>query len=236
VTLIVGLIGAEGVVLASDSQATHGALKQPTPKLFRTGGLIWGTAGQLAGSQALYPLLEQADLGPSPKREEAKSAIREAMREASEDLVEPARDRGEWFEGLFGWFDAADGRHYLLSARHDGHLEFARPYASSGSSADLGSFGFNRAHFLGYDTLTLETTKMLAYTVAEDAILASARGVDLPVQMAVVDGDSAAVLTESEVGLLGDLAGAFKEHQRNFLIRLGSPEPPSSGLIPGSDS
>lgn len=80
-TLIVGLRGADGVALASDSQGTHGAMKHATPKLFKSrGGLIWGSAGPLAASQALYTELEKLGLEPNPSRETAKAGIRQAMR------------------------------------------------------------------------------------------------------------------------------------------------------------
>lgn len=43
-TLVVGLRGADGVVLASDSQATYGELKQSENKLFKMSyGVIWGS-------------------------------------------------------------------------------------------------------------------------------------------------------------------------------------------------
>lgn len=223
-------------MLASDSQGTHGALRRTTPKLFRTEGLIWGTSGPLAGSQAVFPILQGAKPGKDPRREETKRIVSETMRQASQELAEPARGSGEWFQGLFGWYDRAEDRHYLLRARHDGVVEFMRPYDAIGSSADLGSFGFARAAFLDYKTLPVETTKMLAYTVAEDAIRASARAVSLPIQMAVASDGQAAVLGEPDLEPIRDTAAAFQMRQRDFLIRSGAGElePGDSGLIPGS--
>jgi hypothetical protein len=147
VTLIVGLRGADGVVLACDSQGTKGELKHATRKLFKTkGGVIWGTAGQLAGSQTLYTELEQLDLEPNPRREDAKAAIRNAMRAATRELIPGRRNREEWFEGLFGWYDGTDKRHYLMLARHDGHVEFMTPTVPSAAADSSGSLATAGLH------------------------------------------------------------------------------------------
>lgn len=235
-TLIVGLRGADGVVLASDSQGTHGALRQSVAKLFRTSsGVIWGTAGPLAGMQALFTEFEKVALEPNPRREDAKAAIGEAMRASAAGLVKQAREQQEWFEGLFAWFDAADRRHYLLLARGDGHTEFMTPFGAIGSSRQLGHFGFSRSAFMGYKTVQLETAKMLTYSVAEDAVKASAKGVDGPIQMAVVSGGSAAVLTDDEIQPVGDTAAAFQLHQMDFVKRVDGTEREGQrdGIIPG---
>lgn len=237
-TLVVGLKGAAGVVLASDSQGTHGALKQTTPKLFRSaGGLIWGTSGPLAGSQALYSQLEQLDLGPNPSREHAKAGIRKAMLATSHELNVTNNGLEERFEGLFAWYDDSDRRHYLLRARQDGHMEFMPTCGAIGSSEMLGLFGFSRYAFLDYKTVPLETTKMLAYMVAEDAVRASAKGVDLPIQMAVVSKEKTSVLHNEELQLVQDTAAAFQMYQRDFLIRVDDSDSSGhpTGLVPGED-
>ena len=79
-TLVVGLKGAGGVVLASDSQATRGEIRETQAKLFKTKcGVVWGSSGPFAGTQDLYTALEGVDLPVNPGREEAKLAIRKAM-------------------------------------------------------------------------------------------------------------------------------------------------------------
>ncbi|HEY6550112.1 MAG TPA: hypothetical protein VIY71_02810 [Solirubrobacterales bacterium] len=236
-TLIIGLRGADGVVLASDSQGTHDALRRPTQKLFRSRcGLIWGTAGPLAGTQALYAEFEKLDLEANPRREDAKAAIARAIRASAARLITPDEEGQKWFEGLFAWFDAFDQRHYLLLARHDGHSEFMTPYGAVGSSSQLGLFGFSRSAFMGYKTLQLETTKMLTYTVAEDAVTASAKGVDGPIQMAVASGGLASVLRDDELQPVRDTAAAFQLHQLDFLKRVGAPvdKSPPGGIVPGT--
>lgn len=144
------------------------------------------------------------------------------------------------FEGLFAWYDARDRRHYLLQAHHNGHVEFMTQYGAIGSSrqiAEFGFFGFSRSEFLDYKTLPLETAKMLAYMVAEDAVRASAQGVDGPIQLAVVKSGQATVLRDDELGPVRDTAAAFQMHQRDFLVRKGDTGPAGArGLLPDVDA
>jgi ATP-dependent protease HslVU (ClpYQ) peptidase subunit len=239
VTLIVGLRGADGVVLASDSQATHGALKQEQQKLFRSGkDLIWGTAGELAASQMLYTELERFRPDRDLDRETGKAWVKKATMATVEERTNSGPGNDEWFEGLFAWYSSGDRRTFLLHARHDGWIQFMPRYGAIGSSRQLGEvgfFGFSRSEFLDYGTLPLEITKMLTFMVAEDAVKASAKGVDLPIQVAVSTADATSVLHDEDLTAVKDTATAFRMHQMDFLKR---PEGPSAsrsapGLIPG---
>lgn len=237
-TLIVGLRGAESVVLASDSQGTHGAMKQTRRKLFKSGSLIWGTAGELAASQTLFTELEKVGLGSHPDRDSAKAGIQQAIRATAAQEVGPRTAGDGWFEGLFAWYSAKDRRTFLLRARHDGRVEFMPLYGAVGSSAQIGEvgfFGFSRSQFLDYETMSLEQTKMLTFMVAEDAVKASAKGVDLPIQAAVARAEETTVLHDDELKAVNDTVTAFRMHQLDFLKR---PEAPSTsrsgpGLVPG---
>jgi hypothetical protein len=111
------------------------------------------------------------------------------------------------FEGLFGWYSADDERHYLLWARQDGHVEFERPFGAIGSASTLSRFGFVRAEFLEYDALPLEVTQLVTHMVAEDAVRASAKGVDLPIQLAFACRGEAQVLQPDEVKGISDAVG-----------------------------
>ncbi|HVW46248.1 MAG TPA: hypothetical protein VHA76_04280 [Solirubrobacterales bacterium] len=230
-TLVVGLQGKEGVVLASDSQGTHGEIRQSQTKLFKTDyGLIWGLAGPFAAAQDLYTSLEEADLKANPGREVTKSTIREAMLATAGDL-RTGTGQAPRFEGLFAWYDAASGRHYLLWARQDGHVEFERPFGAIGSGSVLGRFGFARSEFLEFGTLSLELTKMVTHMVAEEAVKASPKGVDLPIQIATASHGETHVLRRSEVSAIEDTVAFFRESQRELLLT--SDAPPAEGGIGG---
>lgn len=214
----IGVAGKACVVLASDSQGTHGDLRQSHPKLFRTKHhIVWGLAGPLACTQDLYTRLEAAELSTSPCREEAKAAIRAAMRTTAANFSETTH-----FEGLFGWYAADEERHYLLWARQDGHIEFERPFGAIGSGWSYCRFGFVRLEFLDFEALSLEVTELVAHMVAEDAVRASAKGVDLPIQLAFVCQGEARVIPAEEVKGISNAVDAFRESQRDFLIKPGS--------------
>jgi 20S proteasome alpha/beta subunit len=231
VTLVVGLQGKDGVVLASDSQGTHGEIRQSQTKLFKTNyGLIWGSAGPFSGTQDLYTSLEGADLEPNPGREVTKAAIREAMLTAAANLGTGAGPSPP-FEGLFAWYDGVGDRHYLLWARQDGHVEFERPFGAIGSGSVLGRFGFTRTEFLDFRALPLELTKMVTHMVAEDAVKASPKGVDLPIQIATASHRDIRILRSSEVSAIEDTVAFFRESQRELLIT--SEAPPADGGVAG---
>lgn len=239
-TLVVGLRCGASAVLASDSQGTYGSLKKATPKLFQSKArIIWGIAGPIAATQILYTKLDATELSANPDREAARNGIKQAMIEASEDLRVPDSDDAaiDQFEGLFAWHSASEKRSYLLRARSDGVLEFERQYGAVGSSRRLAEFGFfalNRSEYLDYASLPLETAMMLAHMAADDAIRASAQGVDGPTQLAVVTASEAAILEEDELRPIRDTASAFRMHQADFLVRTKGREeqPRTGGLIP----
>jgi 20S proteasome alpha/beta subunit len=216
-TLVVGLKGADGIVLASDSQATYGELKQSEQKVFRTPyGVIWGSAGPLSATQNLNSALEAADLQVNPGREEAKTALQSALRDTVENLpldggIKPP------FEALFAWYDATESYHYLLRGHRSGQVEFDRTYGAIGSGAVLGRFGFTRTEFLRFSSLRLRTTELIAYMVAEEAVTASARGVDLPIQLGFVSRGKARILRGAEVERASNEVGIYRERQRRLL-------------------
>ncbi len=216
-TLVVGLKGAGGVVLASDSQVTHGAIRESQTKLFKTScGVIWGSSGSSAGTQDLYTALEDLNLPPDPGREETKGAIRAAMLSAASKL--PQVGDASRLEALFAWYDSRGDRHYLLRATQAVHTEFEPSCGANGSVSTLGRFGLSRSAFLRFDTLPLEATKMVSYMVAEEVVKASSQSVDLPIQIATVSRGDAHILRSDEIDAIDDTANFFRERQRDLLV------------------
>ena len=74
---------------------------------------------------------------------------------------------------------------------------------------------------------------MLTYMVAEDAIEASAKGVDGPIQMAAVSAGTTAVLKDGELQPVKETAAAFQLHQLDFVKRATADKRPGTGLVPG---
>lgn len=240
-TLITGLRCSDAVVLASDSQVTvEGDLKTEAQKLYRSPHrIIWGTAGPVAAAQAIEMRFKELILDSDPDRDSGRKGVKKVMLAAAEDMKGPdGQLAGGRFMGLFTWYSRDERRHHLLRAMSDGVVELQEQgYGAVGSSEELARFaffGFSSSGFLEYETLPLEAAKMLAHTVTDDAITASARGVHGPVQLAVVTGSDAHILEESALKPVQDTAAAFKMHQADFLKRAeGQPDNVTSGLVPG---
>jgi hypothetical protein len=91
----------------------------------------------------------------------------------------------------------------------------------------LGRFGFTRTEFLQPRTLPLETTRLITYMVADEAVKASSKAVDLPIQLAFVSGGEAKILGADEIEGTSNAAGFYRERQRELLT--GVSHPPSDG-------
>jgi 20S proteasome alpha/beta subunit len=239
-TLIAGLRCADAAVLAADSQGTFGDVRKPMKKLFATShGIIWGTAGPIPGAQALEARFSELILDQNPSCDDGRQGIRKAMLLAAADMQGPDGEQsGGLFEGLFAWHAGDNGCSYLLRARSDGQVVLMDEYGTVGSSsqlADFAFFGFSRSAYLEYETLPLEAAKMLVHTIADDAVRASAKGVDGPIQLAVVTANEVVILSERELQLVRDTASAFQMHQADFLIRKEQEleEAGATGLVPG---
>lgn len=244
-TLITGLKCSDAVVLGSDSQITfEGGLKAEGPKLFCSPhGIIWGMAGRIAATQAVVAHFKELILDSNPDRDSGRQGVREVMRAAAEEMQDPDGGiTGGPFQGLFAWYSKTEDQHFLLKARSDGIVELQdQGYGAVGSpsSNDLARFafyGFSSSGHLEYETLPLETAKMLVHTVTDDAVNASAHGVDGPVQLAVVTAVRAEVLDPADLKPVQDTAAAFKMHQADFLQRVDaqSRHGDVSGLDPGA--
>lgn len=242
-TLITGLKCSDAVVLASDSQITvDGGLKARARKLFCSRHrIVWGTAGPVPAAQAIEARFKELILDPNPDRDSGRKGVRKVMLAAADDMKGPdGQIAGGMFKGLFAWYSKDEDRFHLLRARSDGIVELEEQGFSavgSPSSEELARFaffGFSSSEFLEYETLPSEVAKMLVHTVTDDAVKASAKGVDGPIQLAVVTAQGAGVLDAADLKPVQDTATAFKMHQADFLKRAerGPEDVGTSGLIP----
>jgi proteasome beta subunit len=222
-TLVLALRCRDGVVLAADSQRTEGSLRETFPKLFVSpSGIAWGGAGNIAIQQEVYAGLRDLARPAHPSRDAGREAIVHALvaaRERATASLENPTPASSDFQGLFAWYSEREGRTFLLRALSTGYAEFARRYAAVGGPSGFARFALSTSEYLEFETLSLEAAKMVAFNVADDVIRASASGVSPPVQLAVVHAGGEAVVAELERRGLEDTVAAFREHQRDFLVR-----------------
>ena len=233
-TLVLALRCRDGVVLASDGQATSDAAGQPTRspvrKLFVAGGrLAWGAAGSVGLQQALEEalarredVLAEAD-DPRPLVVDALVPIQQR---ALRDYVPHPGTQPPDLACVFCWCDH-DGAPRIFSVPrtgsdhqlHDGH-------AAVGTGDIFADFAMASIAHLGTPGLDLERAKMVALKAISDAIDVAAVYLGPPIQMVAVTPEGVHEIPRTELdGSLADSVDAWKLSQRDMLGPLAAPVP-----------
>jgi 20S proteasome alpha/beta subunit len=239
-TLVLGLRCRDGVVLASDSQRTDGDVRESVRKLFVSpAGIIWGTAGSIATQQEMYTEMSRLDVERWPAREAGRHAIVQALKTAIRTTAAQLDDpspAATTAGGIFAWYSRSEERTYLLRVQHSGAAEFRPKYTAvgPGTPQSLALFALSRSEHLEYASLPLEAAAMVAFSAADDVVRGSAAGrVGGSIQIAVVSDADARFLSPVEVRALEDTLGAFRTHQRDYLVRDDDTGPePDTGVRP----
>lgn len=225
-TLVLGLRCRDGVVLASDSQRTDGDVRESVPKLFTSpAGIVWGTAGSIATQQEMYAAMSRLDVEACPPREVGRDAIVAALKHAIQTTAAQLDDPSPAATaagGVFAWFSRSERRTYLLRVQNSGASEFRPNYTAVGAATpqSLAHFALSRSEHLEYSSLPLGAAEMVAFSAADDVIRGSAAGfVGGGVQIAVVSHEDSRIRSKLEVRALEDTLGAFRTHQRDYLVR-----------------
>lgn len=241
-TLVLALRCRDGVVLASDGQATAEAAGQPTRqpvrKLFGLGEHVaWGAAGSLGLQQTLREALdERAErLVAGPRlRGRLTDVVIPIQQRALRDFVPHPGAPPPDLSCIFCWWD--DGAARILSVPRTGSdHQLHERHSAVGTGDIFADFAMTSVAHLGTASLSLEQAKMVAYKTVADAIDVAAVYLGPPIQMYVVTAEGAAEVPEEEVdGGLADSVDAWKARQRETLgplaaagaeMRLLSPPP-----------
>jgi proteasome beta subunit len=234
-TLVLAVRCREGVVLASDGQATSEAAGQPTRqpsrKLFDIGGRVGGAAGSLGLQQTLRR--ELADLNghggdATSVRRRLVSVVVPIQQQALRDYVPHPGSEAPDLACIFCWCDR-DGARILSIPRTGGDHQFHPRYSAIGTGDIFADFAMAAVSPLGTADLSLEQAKMVAYKAIADAIEVAAVYLGPPIQMYAVTAAGARRVPREEVeGGLADSVEAWKERQRETLGPLaaaGRPRP-----------
>lgn len=237
-TLILGLHCRDGVVLAADSQRTQGSMRDYVTKLFPSPcGILWGTAGPIPLQQELDGAMHELTVGRHPRAIEGKAAVVAAFRSARERAMAAVADPSPTatsLDCLFAWHSQTDGATFLLRVYGDGIAEFHPEFTAVGNGGEMARFALSRSDYLGLSGLALDPAQMIAFEAADDAIRATATGLGLPVQVAVVTATRCGVLPSAERKALEDTVSVWREKKRGMLVPAERPTPPLSdtGLRP----
>ena len=237
-TLVLAIRCREGVVLASDGQATTDAAGQPTRqpvrKLFTIGDRIaWGAAGSLGLQQTLAAARERRQdelLAAADPRDALARAVIPVQQRALADFVALPGASPPELACIFCWCDGPAGRPAILSVpRTGGDHQLHGRYSAVGTGDIFAEYAMASVAHLGTDRLTLEQAKMVAYKAVSDAISVAAAYLGPPIQMTVVtpEGGARPVAREDLDGGLSDSVDAWKVRQRESLGALGPAPAPS---------
>lgn len=221
-TIVVAVKCPDGVVLATDSQATtqmpgNIPMKLPTKKIVRLGkyAVYGGTGGQGAG-QRIRTALEAhaAKMGNNRDAADIGEVIRRTVNpiqhEVHKEWVQIASSQPEVWGGIFcGW--AKDGP-WIFEVDVSGPSQFQDPFAATGSGHPLAHTALMSVAHFDVASQSLEAAKAIAYRAVENTCDAAAYGVGMPVQMAVVTKDGVEELSEGDEAHsnLSDLVDLWK--------------------------
>jgi proteasome beta subunit len=226
-TLILALRCRDGIVLASDGQATSEAAGQPTRqpvrKLFDVGGRVaWGAAGCVGLQQTLAEALRERErrlLAPPLRhlRERLADLVIPIQQRAVEDFVAYPDSHPPDLACIFCWFDGA--RPHILSVPRTGSdHQLHEGHAAVGTGDIFADFGMAAVAHFGTGRLSLDQAKLVAYKTVADAIEVAAVYLGPPIQMYVVDGAGAREVPSDELEpALADSVEAWKARQRETL-------------------
>ena len=232
-TLVLAIRCRDGVVLASDGQATSEAAGQPTRqpqrKLFDLGGRIaWGASGSVGLQQALAEELaarERRLAGAEDPRETLVEAVIPIQQRALEQYVPHPGTQPPDLACICCWCGAGGGRIFSVP-RTGGDHQLHERHAAVGTGDIFADFAMASVAHLGTPDLSLEQAKMVALKAIDDAISVAAVYLGPPIQMVVVTGEGVVAVPRAEIeGALSDSVDAWKVRQRETLGPLAPPAP-----------
>lgn len=227
-TLVLALRCRDGVVLASDGQATTDAAGQPTRqpvrKLFDVGGRVaWGAAGSVGLQQTLLDALAERErelvAGHSKRalRRRLTETVIPIQQQALRDFVGHPGSHPPDLACIFCWFERGEARILSIPRTGSDHQLHDR-HSAVGTGDIFADFAMTSVAHLGTVTLSLEQAKMVAYKAVSDAIDVAAIYLGPPIQMYVVTDDGAREVPAAELdGGLADSVDAWKARQRETL-------------------
>ena len=254
-TVALGLVCSDGVLVASDSMASvfqdntaayYQKVKTVPGPDSSQGLAVWVAAGStytieeieaaLKGDERTLAQRQSILTAPDRDLDFLRNAIsgeiRNAMKRAYESVLPgvPLEMGAHPFAAgvLFG--GVSGGEPYLFEIDHKGALGWHMDtgFHAIGSGGAFATVAMSlMAHYIGEDPVPLEVGKKIAFHAIEVVCDVSAGHVGKPVQMAVADAAGARILAIDEMERISLVVGRWKELERKALLESDSDEPES---------
>ena len=244
-TVAIGLVCADGVVVAADSMSTspdHTAILtgrkvnalSTIPAVWTASGSVYvieevrAALADLDSKAAGEPVLLEPFTTPKPDqvRGNLKRTIQPAQKECYQSAMgvnmipQPGGGAVHPFATDFLVLGYANGEPYFLELAHDGQLNWhtKEGFYAVGSGGAFATVARGlMAHYLEGSELPVEQGLWAAYRTIETTCSVSSGFVGGPVQLAVVDDNGPRVLEAAEVDQVKSAVAAWKQQERDVL-------------------
>lgn len=258
-TVALGLVCADGVVVASDSLATMGNVARPAVKVYAmdVAPAIWTAAGSVYVIEEVQDALANLEKdvskdAPNPVKRAfldpdlagIKLKVGGAIHKAVKTCYDLALPHGAGtglavdhhvFSSEFlvlGW---ANETPYFLEFAHDAQMNWHTEagFYAVGSGGEFATVANAlMAHYVEGEPLAVEDGLLLAFRTIETICSVSSSSVGGPVQLAVADKDGARVLGDSEIEEVKTAVAGWKEVERDSIRRRKTPDSDERESLP----
>lgn len=235
-TVAIGLVCEDGVIVASDSMAstsTGNAMPSQKVNAFENNPVIWTAAGsvyvkeEVAVEFATKLDAKPEDVFTGPQINLLRNKVKNVLQPTVHKCYKSALSTAPYAPGMtagsmisaFLLLGYSNGTGWFLEMDHDGSLNWhhERGFYAIGSGGPFAQVCHALMKHYMVDDLSLEQGLRLAYRAIETTCSASSGHVGLPVQLAVVDEDGARILTPDEVSTVGTAVERWMELERDTL-------------------
>lgn len=237
-TVVLALRCADGLVLATDSQAIARMpggipVRMDTTKIVQVGDfIVFAGTGSVGLGQRIKQELDNnlKNLSKKLPRQtlatEIHRLVNPIQKAAQTSFVEAPGTEMDVWGGLFCGL-ASDGP-YLMEIDLNGGWQFhdQPPFASTGSGHAFAHLAISSVIHHDVVNQPLVIAQLLAYRTIENVCLASAFGVHLPVQMAVLTRDGITMSSKEVIEELNETVNLWKIQEKETLGALAPSTPP----------
>ena len=259
-TVALGLVCADGVIVASDSNSIMGNVSRQAVKVhaLKNAPAVWTASGSVYVIEEVEEAISklEAQIPDDPATNQIKRALVEgekalirsqvggAIHKAVKDCYDLALPHGAGTGAapghhvfgsdflVLGW---TTGTPYFLEFAQDAQMNWhtAAGFFAVGSGGEFALVANAlMAHYVEGDPLAVEDGLLLAWRTIDTTSTVSSHFLGGPVQIAVADENGARVLDDAEIEEVKTAVAGWKAIERDSIRRRKSPDAPEPEALP----